>query len=138
MGPSDHQIEFAFSSAAPRLQLTSASPSCGPSSPLVLGAACSFSTRGSSRPLVCKAARRKARASPFASISMNLAPFAAATVAAPAAKKPAAAAGKTEAPAKKKKSLGEIFEYASKRALSGGIPGMVAMGLQVLSLMWLR
>ncbi|KAJ9528955.1 hypothetical protein QJQ45_000522 [Haematococcus lacustris] len=39
---------------------------------------------------------------------------------------------------KKKKSLGEVFDYASKKALSGGIPGMVAMGLQVLTLMWLR
>ncbi|GFH14929.1 uncharacterized protein HaLaN_11070, partial [Haematococcus lacustris] len=37
---------------------------------------------------------------------------------------------------KKKKSLGEVFEYASKKALSGGIPGMVAMGLQVLTLMY--
>jgi len=30
------------------------------------------------------------------------------------------------------------MEYAGKKALSGGIPGMVAMGLQVLTLMWLR
>lgn len=48
------------------------------------------------------------------------------------------ASSQSSAEPKKKKSLPEIIDYASKKALSGGIPGMVAMGLQVLSLMWLR
>ena len=34
--------------------------------------------------------------------------------------------------------LGEIMRKAGKRALGGGIPGAAAMGIQVLSLMWLR
>jgi len=34
-------------------------------------------------------------------------------------------------PAKKKKSLGEILETAGQKALRGGLPGMVAMGVQV-------
>lgn len=34
--------------------------------------------------------------------------------------------------------LGEILRKAGKRALGGGIPGAAAMGIQVLSLMWLR
>ena len=86
---------------------------------------CSFSTGGNVKSF--RAKRRSARPGPFASISMSL-PFAAATV----SKAPAKVAPK------KKKSLAEIFDYASKKALSGGLPGMVAMGLQVLSLMWLR
>lgn len=102
-------------------------------SALAVGGACSFSTRGSSKPLVCRGARARSRASPFASMSMGLAPFAAATMAKGDAKK-----GKEEEPAKRKKTLAEVMDYASKRALSGGIPGMVAMALQVLSLMWLR
>ncbi|GBG29110.1 Solute carrier family 25 member 38-like [Hondaea fermentalgiana] len=37
-----------------------------------------------------------------------------------------------------KESLGEILERAGKRAIGGGLPGAMAMGVQVLSLMWLR
>eukprot|EP00210_Caulerpa_lentillifera_P002502 g2399.t1 len=40
--------------------------------------------------------------------------------------------------AKEQKSLGEILSSAGRRALGGGIPGMTAMAIQVLSLMWLR
>lgn len=36
------------------------------------------------------------------------------------------------------KSLGDILSAAGKKALGGGIPGMAAMAVQVLSLMWLR
>eukprot|EP00798_Chlamydomonas_sp_ICE-L_P020117 gene20117-26845_t len=70
----------------------------------------------------------------FASISIAL-PLASAS----AASKPTKGAAKVanEAPTKKK-TLKEIVDYAGKRALSGGIPGMVAMGMQVLTLMWLR
>jgi hypothetical protein len=64
-------------------------------------------------------------------------PFATLTLAAVTVSKPASAST-TAAPAKKKKSLGEIVQYAGNKALSGGIPGMVAMALQVLTLMWLR
>ncbi len=34
--------------------------------------------------------------------------------------------------------LGETLKKAGKRALGGGLPGAAAMGVQVLSLMWLR
>lgn len=34
--------------------------------------------------------------------------------------------------------LGEVLQKAAKRALGGGIPGMVAMVIQVFSLMWMR
>ena len=34
--------------------------------------------------------------------------------------------------------LSEILRKAGKKALGGGIPGAAAMGIQVLSLMWLR
>ena len=34
--------------------------------------------------------------------------------------------------------MGEILRKAGRRALGGGIPGAAAMGIQVLSLMWLR
>lgn len=40
--------------------------------------------------------------------------------------------------AKEQKPLGEILSSAGRRALGGGIPGMSAMAIQVLSLMWLR
>eukprot|EP01025_Chloroclados_australasicus_P001276 TRINITY_DN103599_c0_g1_i1.p2 TRINITY_DN103599_c0_g1~~TRINITY_DN103599_c0_g1_i1.p2 ORF type:complete len:114 (+),score=14.99 TRINITY_DN103599_c0_g1_i1:1-342(+) len=35
-------------------------------------------------------------------------------------------------------SFSEILSKAGKRALSGGIPGMVAMFIQVVALMWMR
>ncbi|KNC52360.1 carrier protein [Thecamonas trahens ATCC 50062] len=35
-------------------------------------------------------------------------------------------------------SLGEILSKAGKRAIGGGLPGAAAMGVQVISLMWLR
>jgi len=37
-----------------------------------------------------------------------------------------------------KEPLGDVLKRAGKRALGGGIPGACAMGVQVLSLMWLR
>eukprot|EP01100_Stratorugosa_tubuloviscum_P006709 TRINITY_DN285_c1_g1_i1.p1 TRINITY_DN285_c1_g1~~TRINITY_DN285_c1_g1_i1.p1 ORF type:complete len:290 (-),score=155.29 TRINITY_DN285_c1_g1_i1:164-1033(-) len=39
---------------------------------------------------------------------------------------------------KEKKELSQIFSEAYSSALRGGIPGAAAMGIQVLSLMWLR
>jgi hypothetical protein len=39
---------------------------------------------------------------------------------------------------KKKKSLAEIIDTAGKKALRGGLPGMAAMAIQVMSLMWMR
>ena len=36
------------------------------------------------------------------------------------------------------KTVSEIFAEAGQRALGGGLPGAAAMGVQVLSLMWLR
>lgn len=87
-----------------------------------IGAACSFTTRGSSsaaRKLVGRRTLQRSRiaAAPFASIAL-----AAATVTAPA---PSSAAPK------KKKSAAEIMKHASAKALQGGIPGMVAMAIQV-------
>jgi len=35
-------------------------------------------------------------------------------------------------------SLGDILRRAGKRAIGGGLPGAMAMGIQVMSLMWLR
>ncbi|KAG1662774.1 hypothetical protein FOA52_006800 [Chlamydomonas sp. UWO 241] len=141
-------IQFTMgspSSAGSLLQLGSGRRvAAAAASPLLMGgsSAVSFSTRGSAKQrsaLVSRASRSRARASPFASISMGLAPFAAATVSSgKGAKAAAVPAAPASVPAKKKKTLAEVFDYASKRALSGGIPGMVAMGLQVLSLMWLR
>lgn len=130
-------IQFSLnpSGAGPQLQLGSHAQRRGKTAlaasrgGVAAAVGCSFSTGGSSKALVGKSAQRRARASPFASISMAL-PFAAATVSKPAV---APADG-----AKKKKSIPEILENAGKKALSGGIPGMVAMALQVLSLMWLR
>lgn len=86
-----------------------------------------FTTRRSAQAKRVLVPGRCSRVVPFASLSLTLASVTATQA------KPAAAA--TTAPTKKKKSLGEILEYAGKRALSGGIPGMVAMGLQVLTLM---
>lgn len=96
-----------------------------------LSQACSFSTRQSTvavRKLAGRKARAASRASPFASMSL-----AAMTVAA----RPASSSAVALAP-KKKKSLQEILNNAGKKALSGGIPGMIAMGAQVVLLMWLR
>ena len=39
---------------------------------------------------------------------------------------------------KEEESLGDVLRKAGKRALGGGIPGAAAMGIQVMSLMWLR
>ncbi len=38
----------------------------------------------------------------------------------------------------KPKSIGEVFQYAGKQALRGGLPGAAAMVAQVGSLMWMR
>ena len=37
------------------------------------------------------------------------------------------------APAKKKKSIGQIMDEAGKKALRGGLPGMAAMAIQVVN-----
>jgi hypothetical protein len=34
--------------------------------------------------------------------------------------------------------LGEVLNKAAKRAMGGGIPGMIAMAIQVFALMWMR
>lgn len=39
---------------------------------------------------------------------------------------------------KEQEPLSEVLKKAGKRALGGGIPGAAAMGIQVVSLMWLR
>jgi hypothetical protein len=82
-----------------------------------LAAPIGFATRGSrvvARSLTSGSAvaASRRRALPFASLAL-----ASATVAAP---KPATAT-------KQKKSLGEVLQHAGKRALSGGIPGALAM-----------
>mmetsp|Transcript_14270 Transcript_14270/g.40374 ORF Transcript_14270/g.40374 Transcript_14270/m.40374 type:complete len:350 (-) Transcript_14270:213-1262(-) len=47
--------------------------------------------------------------------------------------------GKQAAPAAPKaESMGDILRRAGNRALGGGLPGAMAMGIQVTSLMWLR
>ena len=40
--------------------------------------------------------------------------------------------------APKKASMREIFARAGKKALGGGIPGALAMVVQVVALMWMR
>ncbi|GLI70756.1 hypothetical protein VaNZ11_015784 [Volvox africanus] len=96
-------------------------------------APCSFTTRGSAvagRKLTSRRAiaRSRVAAAPFASLSL-----AAVTLTAPASKQESGTAV-----VKPKKSIGDIMSVAGKKALSGGVPGMVAMAIQVLSLMWLR
>ncbi|EFJ40889.1 mitochondrial substrate carrier [Volvox carteri f. nagariensis] len=103
------------------------------SKPLVT-APCSFTTRGSAvagRKLASRRAIARSRlaAAPFASLSL-----AAVTLAQPAPKQETG----TVAGKQNKKSIGEVISLAGKKALSGGVPGMVAMAIQVLSLMWLR
>ncbi|GIL82398.1 hypothetical protein Vretifemale_11394 [Volvox reticuliferus] len=95
---------------------------------------CSFTTRGSAvagRKLASRRAiaRSRVAAAPFASLSL-----AAVTLTAPATKQESGVAVVT----KPKKSIGDVVSQAGKKALSGGVPGMVAMAIQVLSLMWLR
>lgn len=99
------------------------------SSPASAAGSCSFTARGSAHRLASRRAmaRSRAVAAPFASLSL-----AAVTLTPP----PKQASGTVEP--KKKKSPGEIMALAGKKALSGGVPGMVAMAIQVLSLMWLR
>jgi hypothetical protein len=50
----------------------------------------------------------------------------------------AAASAITAFSPSEQKSLSDVLSNAGKKALGGGIPGMAAMGVQVLSLMWLR
>ena len=88
-----------------------------------------FTTRSAPaacRKLVSRRAQARSRlaGAPFASISL-----AALTVSPPSAP--------SGAP-KKKRDVAEVLKTAGAKALSGGIPGMLAMGAQVLSLMWLR
>lgn len=66
-----------------------------------------------------RAGLRGAAAAPFASLSL------ASVTLAPSKGAPAAA------PAKKKKSLGQVLDEAGKKALRGGLPGMAAMAVQV-------
>ncbi|KAL3144290.1 hypothetical protein ABBQ32_004054 [Trebouxia sp. C0010 RCD-2024] len=40
--------------------------------------------------------------------------------------------------AKEPEAISDVLRRAGKKALGGGIPGMAAMGIQVVSLMWLR
>merc|ERR1719213_1571082 len=42
------------------------------------------------------------------------------------------------APKKQPKTIGQILDRASKKALSGGIAGMSAQAINVLALMWMR
>ncbi|KAG2439014.1 hypothetical protein HYH02_006542 [Chlamydomonas schloesseri] len=93
---------------------------------------CTFTTGGNAvagRKLASRRAMARSRlaAAPFASLSL-----AAVTMTPPPKQDSGSVAPK------KKKSINEILSTAGKKALSGGIPGMVAMGIQVLSLMWLR
>ena len=44
----------------------------------------------------------------------------------------------TKVELEKQETFSEILERAGKRALGGGVPGALAMGIQVTSLMWLR
>ncbi|MEW5298010.1 MAG: hypothetical protein WDW36_001174 [Sanguina aurantia] len=91
----------------------------------------SFTSRGSvaCRKLISRRAQSVSiiRAAPFASLSM-----AAMSVTASPAKGGLTSVGKP------KKTVGEILQGAGKKALQGGLPGMAAMALQVLTLMWLR
>jgi len=41
-------------------------------------------------------------------------------------------------PVEEKRPLSEILKESGRRALGGGLPGAMAMGVQVVSLMWLR
>ncbi|GLC35061.1 hypothetical protein PLESTB_000550200 [Pleodorina starrii] len=134
------QPQFAFSSdnGSEQFRLGTALRSNAPAVVSMGGPAvsvsCSFTTRGSAvagRKLVSRraVARSRVAAAPFASLSL-----AAVTLAAPPTKQET---GSVDAK-KQKKSIGEVLSLAGKKALSGGVPGMVAMAIQVLSLMWLR
>ncbi|GFR45009.1 hypothetical protein Agub_g6319, partial [Astrephomene gubernaculifera] len=128
--------QFAFTQERETFKLGKALKSSGPVVVPVASTSsatpCSFTTRGSavvSHKLASRraVARSRLAAAPFASLS-----FAAVTMQPPAKQESSKVA------TKKKKSLGEIVALAGKKALSGGVPGMIAMGIQVLSLMWLR
>ncbi|KAF5829302.1 mitochondrial substrate carrier [Dunaliella salina] len=103
-----------------------------------IGGCTTFSARGSKQAFKLIASKKATRAStaralPFASLSLAQGltplPFASMTKALPL---------QEQEVKKKKKSVAEILDHAKKRALAGGIPGMVAMALQVVTLMWLR
>ncbi|EFJ44445.1 hypothetical protein VOLCADRAFT_82831 [Volvox carteri f. nagariensis] len=51
---------------------------------------------------------------------------------------PIVAASPAESAPSKTKPLSEVLSDAGRKSLGGGIPGMVAMATQVLSLMWMR
>lgn len=127
--------QFVFTNQAPSLQLGQAGKAriqLGTPNGLSMSASsCTFTTHSAplaSRKLSSRKVLAKSRAvaAPFASMSL-----AAITVSAAAPQTGAAAP-------KKKKSLGDIIQHAGKKALSGGIPGMIAMALQVVTLMWMR
>ena len=130
------QVAFVLGSATTRLQIGASSrlPIAAASHASPLTGSCSF--KSSSARINIKRGKSPFGNSAFASLSMQLPCFAAATLAPPAKGKASAAA--PAAPAKKKKSMKDVLDNAAKKALQGGIPGMVAMALQVLSLMWLR
>lgn len=50
----------------------------------------------------------------------------------------ALAARKRKDPVEEKRPLSEILKESGRKALGGGLPGAMAMGVQVVSLMWLR
>ncbi|PNH09797.1 hypothetical protein TSOC_003555 [Tetrabaena socialis] len=119
---STFRLGSALKGSAPAtVSVSTSSPSSG----------CSFTARGSAHKLASRRAMARSRvaAAPFASLS-----FAAVTLSPPSKQEAPASLGAV----KPKKTLAQIVDTASKKALSGGVPGMVAMGIQVLSLMWLR
>lgn len=75
------------------------------------------------------------------SIDLQLPPAAAAAAAAPANARLPSVPNLVPAVAyssRENETLAETLKRAGKRALGGGLPGAAAMGVQVLSLMWLR
>lgn len=132
---SNQQVAFVLGSST-RLQIGASSrlPITATTHASPLNGSCSF--KSSSVRINIKRGKSPFCNSAFASLSMQLPCFAAATLA-PPAKGNATKAAPPAAP-KKKRTLNEILDHAAKKALQGGIPGMVAMALQVLSLMWLR
>jgi len=79
------------------------------------------------------AARKLVSRRSIAKSKIAAAPFASLTLAAVSASTAPAASSK-----KAKKNVADILKHAGAKALSGGIPGMVAMALQVFTLMWMR
>lgn len=129
------QVAFVLGGASTsRLQIGSSSRVPISTSHASTLSGCSFE---SSSVRIGKRGKSPLGSSAFASMSIQLPCFAATTLAPPKGKDTTAVSTPADPP-KKKKTFAEVVEFASKKALQGGIPGMVAMGLQVLTLMWLR